>query len=365
MNFDLSDDQTLFRASVERFAGPFDNAARRGLRAHHGGYDRARWTSLADLGLIALAASEAHGGLGGSAADCAVVAEALGKTIAPDPWLENAVLPVRLLDAAGAVEALAPVLDGSVIVAAALAERGTRYSLIPRATRAQATPGGYRIDGEKTLVLGGAIADRLLVSALCDGETALFLVDAQAPGIAARAYRIADGSLASEVRLDAVDVPHAARLALDAAGLARAIADVRLCAAAELLGLAERAFDDTLDYVRQREQFGVPIGSFQALQHRLVDCYARLEQARSMVLRASLADSGDAPAWRRACAGARAYLGDNAGHIAREAVQMHGGMGITDELALGHAFKRIVLLANLFGDSDTTLADYAQGCRSC
>jgi alkylation response protein AidB-like acyl-CoA dehydrogenase len=133
-----------------------------------------------------------------------------------------------------------------------------------------------------------------------------------------------------------------------------------LLAAAEMVGLAQRLFDDTLAYVKQREQFGVPIGTFQVIQHRLVDCYAKLEQARSTLLRAAMADPANGRAWRRAALGAKAYVGEVADHIAREAVQLHGGMGITEELAIGHAMKRVLLLSTLLGDSDATLAEYAE-----
>ena len=140
----------------------------------------------------------------------------------------------------------------------------------------------------------------------------------------------------------------------------RVVADVRLLAGAEMVGLAQRLQDETLNYVKEREQFGVAIGSFQALQHRLVDCYSLLEQARSMLYRAALAGASDAAEWQRQAAGAKAYITQNADHVAREAVQMHGGMGITDELAIGHAMKRVLLLSKLFGDVDANLVQYAE-----
>jgi alkylation response protein AidB-like acyl-CoA dehydrogenase len=182
-------------------------------------------------------------------------------------------------------------------------------------------------------------------------------VPRDAPGLEVRAYRLADGSIAGEVKL--TRTPASAKLALDAAALDAIAAEVRLLAAAEMVGLGQRLLDETLAYVKEREQFGVAIGSFQALQHRLVDCYAREEQARSMLYRAALTDRADAAKWQRAAAGAKAFIGENVDAIAREAVQMHGGMGITDELAVGHALKRVLLLARLFGDVDTVLAEYA------
>ncbi|WP_296678877.1 acyl-CoA dehydrogenase [Novosphingobium sp.] len=359
MNFDFSEEQELFRSSVERFAGDLDAPKRWALRKNTGGYDRGRWQIMAELGLLALAAPARFDGLDGEAIDLAVVGEALGKAIAPDPWLENGVLPVRLLALAGASKAVNGAMAGTAIYAAALAERQGRYTLAPHQTKAVASADGYVLSGEKTFVLGGALADRLIVSADLAGEVAVFLVDAAQAGVDARHYRIVDGSLASEIKFLDVALAKDQRLALGLADLEITAADVRLQAAAEMLGLAQRLFDDTLDYVKQRQQFGVPIGTFQVIQHRLVECYAKLEQARSMLYRAALTNRDNVAEWRRAAAGAKAFVGDVAGHIAREAVQLHGGMGITEELLIGHAMKRVLLLSSFLGDSDAALVDYA------
>ncbi|KPF63684.1 acyl-CoA dehydrogenase family protein [Porphyrobacter sp. AAP60] len=357
MNFDLSEEQEMFVSSVERFAAPVDVEARRKLRLSPTGYDRARWQQLAELGLIALAVSEAAGGMGGSAVDLALVAEALGKANAPDPLLEHGVLPALLLERSGAHQALEGVLAGTTIATLAWTERGQRYSLTAKGMKAEQGADGFALTGEKTMVMGALIADLFIVTADLDGETACFLVPRDAAGLEVRAYRLADGSIAGEIKL--TRTPAAARLTLDAAGLNAIAADMRLYAAAEMVGLGQRLLDDTLAYVKEREQFGVAIGSFQALQHRLVDCYAREEQARSMLYRAALTDRADAAKWQRAAAGAKAFIGENVDAIAREAVQMHGGMGITDELAIGHALKRVLVLTRLFGDIDTVLAEYA------
>lgn len=358
MNFDLSEEQRMFVASVERFAAPVDVEARRRLRLTPTGYDRARWRELAGMGLIALAASEAAGGMGGAPIDLALVAEAIGKANAPDPLVELGILPALLLERGGAPRDLVEgVLSGATIASFAWAERSQRYSLKASGVKAEGGAAGFALTGEKTFVMGAALADVLLVTAACEGATRLFVVPRDAPGVEVRAYRLTDGSIAGEVRLNRA--PASQLLALESAGMAGVIADVRLCAAAEMVGLGQRLLDDTLAYVKQREQFGVAIGSFQALQHRLVDCYARVEQSRSMLYRAALADRTDAARWQRIAAGAMAYAGENADAVAREAVQMHGGMGITDELAVGHAMKRVMVLARLFGDGDTALAEYA------
>lgn len=352
MNFDLSEEQELFRSSVERFSAPIDVEARRKLRLSATGYDRERWAELAELGLIALAASEDAGGMGGSNVDLALVAESIGKANSPDPWLEHGVLPALLLERGGAEGALEKVLGGEQIASFAWAERVQRYSLTAKNMKAE----GSALTGEKTLVMGALLADLFIVTADLNGETACFLVPRDGDGVEVRAYRLADGSIAGELRLARAA---GTKIEISVADLSQIVGAARLFAAAEMVGLGQRLLDDTLTYIKEREQFGVAIGSFQALQHRMVEAYARIEQCRSMLYRAALADPSDTAAWQRAAAGAKAFIGENVDAIAREAVQMHGGMGVTDELAIGHAMKRVMVLARLFGDTDTVLAEYA------
>ena len=200
----------------------------------------------------------------------------------------------------------------------------------------------------------------MIVTANHDGEIALFTVATDADGLHSRAYRLADGSMATEVQIRDVALGADAKLDLNASDFSIIVTEIRLLASAEMVGLAQRLLDDTVAYVKEREQFGVAIGSFQALQHRLVECYAALEQARSMLWRAALASRQDETAWQAQIAGAKAYIGEQADRVAREAVQMHGGIGITDELAIGHAVKRVLLLQRLFGDPASDLAHYAE-----
>jgi alkylation response protein AidB-like acyl-CoA dehydrogenase len=358
MNFDLSEEQQMFVDSTLRFAATVDVEARRRLRLSPTGYDRARWQELAEIGLIALAAGEAAGGMGGSPVDLALVAEAIGKANAPDPLLEHGICPALLLERGGApAEVIEGVLSGTAIATFAWAERSQRYNLMPKGMKAESGFVGVSLTGEKTFVMGASLADLFIVTAELDGATQVFVVPRDAPGVEVRAYRLTDGSIAGEIKLTRALASH--QLDLDHAALAEVIADARLYAAAEMVGLGQRLLDDTLAYVKEREQFGVAIGSFQALQHRLVDCYARVEQSRSMLYRAALSERSDAAKWLRAAAGAKAFISENVDAIAREAVQMHGGMGITDELAIGHAMKRVMVLARLFGDIDTVLAEYA------
>jgi alkylation response protein AidB-like acyl-CoA dehydrogenase len=351
MNFDLDDDQRLTRDTIGRFLGPVDIAARHAMRQADGGYPRTRWHEVADLGLLALAAPAAMGGIGGTMVDLALVAEALGKGLAIDPWLENGVLPIRLAAAAGDGALVGDLLAGRRFAAVAFAEPGRRYETEAAATRID---GGCLV-GAKTFVLGAPLADTLLVTA---AGNRLARVAADAPGIVRQDYPVIDGSRAATIGLHRVPVELSD---LPAPGFDRVIGDVRLLAAAEMLGLAQTMFDDTLAYVGERQQFGAAIGSFQALQHRLVECYAALEQARSMVLRTAMLDpTTDDAAWPRIAAGAKAFVGEAAMRIGLEAVQMHGGMGQTDELAIGHALKRVTLLDRVFGDQAHCLTAYAR-----
>jgi len=345
VNFDLTDDQILFRDAIERFAGPFDLEARRRVRRLPGGIDPDRWRELAELGLLALPAAKTKGGNGGGITDWAVAAEALGRSVAPEPWLELAFWPLRLLAEMPEAAVAGGIASGSRKVAVAFAEPGRRYRLDPdlRCERG-------RLSGAKTFVLGGGAADAFLVTALDVDGPALFLVDEAA--VERRGYTVVDGGHAAEIRLHEVAAEKLGPLCID-----RAVAETRLAATAEMLGLAGRLFDETLAYVRQREQFGQPLSRFQVIQHRLVDCYARLEQMRSLLYRALI----DAEAGRYArAAGAKAFIAERALAIGHEAIQMHGGMGVTDELVVGHAHKRILLLSRLFGDPRVELDNYAE-----
>lgn len=355
MNFDYSQEQEMFRESVARFCAPVDVEARRRLRLSPSGYDRERWLELAELGLIALAAPEDAGGMGGSAVDLALVAEAIGRANSPDPWLEHGSLPARLLAGDDAIDG---VIAGETIATLAWAERAQRYNLEPAATRAETSGDRTIVTGEKTFVMGASLADLFVVTAKLGDDTIALAVPRDAGGLEVRPYRLADGSVAGEVKLTRVAAKRVDQL--DFAALADIVAETRLHAAGEMVGLGQRLLDDTLSYVKEREQFGVAIGSFQALQHRLVESYAKIEQCRSMLYRAALTASGEAREFHRAAAGAKAFIGENVDHVAREAVQMHGGMGITDELAIGHAMKRVMVLARLFGDTDSMLSEYAQ-----
>jgi alkylation response protein AidB-like acyl-CoA dehydrogenase len=362
MNFDLTEDQSLLKAAVERIVSDSyggDLEARRAARRTPAGYSADFWRRLAETGVLAVPVSAANGGLGGGRVDLMVVMEALGRGLVAEPVLDAAVIPGALIDVAGNAAQhsalLGPLLAGDRIIALAHSERAARYNLAHVATTATRRGDTVVIDGAKTAVLAGGPADTLIVSARDADGIGFWIVAADAPGIERRSYRLADGSVAAEITLRGVEVATGDRLAGGLELLAPAVATARLAAAAEMLGLMTLLFDTTLAYVKTRTQFGQPLGAFQVIQHRMTDAYVLVEQARSQVVRAALStDAG----FERAAAGAKAYVADAALTVAHTAVQMHGGMGITDELVIGHALKRIRVLALTFGDATTALDDY-------
>ncbi len=362
MNFDLSETQEMFRSTTERFTQNLDVTARTKLRALESGYERTRWTELCELGLLAVAAKESQGGLEGSITDLSVIAETLGNNNAPDPWLENGILPVSLLSKANHESILEELLNGSKIAALAFAEPNMRYELAPRHTVALPSQDGegYQLSGEKYLVMGGALADYFLVTAVCQDEFSLFCLAADTPGIETFPYRLADGSIGTTLRFSSLHVPATAWVNLSAQQYLQSITEACLLCCSEMFGLSKLAFDETLQYVKERKQFDVPIGSFQSIQHGLVDCYSELEQIRATLLRILLLSDESPERWRAEVMGAKSFISDAANYIAERSVQYHGAMGITDEVVIGHALKRIIMLSRLFGDSSHNLKQYME-----
>ena len=360
MNFDLSENQELFKSTAERFLQSVDVAERIEQRNTNLGYDTSRWTALAELGLLAIAADEQYGGMAGSMSDLVTIAQTFGRQNAIDPWLENGIMPTFIAGKAGATEILERLLDGSKIAALAFAEPNGRYELAPKSTTAAAKDSNYVISGEKQFVLGGKISDLLFVTANIDGAFGIFAIPKDSEGVTTRYYRIADGSQAAVVEFQSVSVPASAKLNLSFDDFENIIADLSLLASAELVGLSQMLFHDTIEFVKERKQFGVSIGSFQAIQHNLAECFAELEQIRSTLLRVLLVPAENDNDRRAKIYGAKAFISSRAQHIAQRAVQYHGAMGITEEVAIGHALKRVLLLARLFGDKSTCLKAFLE-----
>jgi hypothetical protein len=365
VNFELSEGQALLKGAVERFAADRyrgDLARRAAFRSAPGGFDRAGWAALAELGVTALPFAEADCGLGGGAIEIIATAEPLGRALAIEPFTECLVAAGTLVArATGAARQtlLAGIIGGTLLPTLAVTEAPGRYNLAHVETRARAIDGGWRLAGAKTAVWQGMAADLLLVTARTAGDArdragiAIFAVEAGAAR--RRAWRAADGQLAAEVAF--ADTPATRLDGLDLEALEASVSTAWLAASAEMLGIAALLFETTLTYVKTREQFGRPLGAFQVIQHRLTDAYVSLEQARSMVYRAALAPPAGSA---RAIAGAKAFVSEAARAIAHEAVQFHGGMGVTDELVVGHGLKRIQLLSRLFGDPQAAAVRYAR-----
>ena len=360
MNFDLSETQELFHSTVERFTRDVDVAAREKIRANPNAYDRNRWLELAELGLLAIGATEDQGGLGGSLTDLSTIAESLGNNNAPDPWLENGALPIRLLSKANDTQILESLIDGSKVAALAFAEENSRYDLFAKQMTAStdSANGTTLLNGQKRFVMGGALADYLMVTTEENDVFGLYCVASDSQGITTQAYHLADGSLATVVEMKNVNA--GIKLDIDYQQFQGIIAEACVLCCSEMVGLGQLLLNDTVKYVKEREQFGVSIGSFQAIQHGLVDCFSELEQMRSMLYRTLLLEEESVSAWFTEVMGAKSFIADGANFIAGRAVQYHGAMGITDEVGIGHAMKRIMILSRLFGDSSANLHSYLQ-----
>ncbi|MBQ5941804.1 acyl-CoA dehydrogenase family protein [Massilia sp. AB1] len=370
MNFDFKEEQLQFADALRRWVGRgYDFEKRRAIVRSDSGIDDRAWATLAELGMTALPVAEEHGGFGGSAVDMFVVMQELGRGLVVEPYLATMLGAEFLRLGGGHGELLAQVAGGELKLACALGERQSRHELNDIATRAEAHDAGWRLEGEKKAVLHGAAAGVLIVSARTGGGQrdaqgiSLFALPADTPGITVTGYRTLDGMRAADVRLEGVLAPQASLIgkAGEGAAILEAAADYGaglLCA--EALGAMQALFDATLDYLKTRQQFGVPIGKFQGLQHRMADMYMHLEQARSMALLAAvrLAEGADGER-RRAVSAAKYRVGQAARFIGQQAIQLHGGMGVTDELPASHYFKRLSMIELTLGDSDHHLARFA------
>ena len=362
MNFDYNEEQQLLADSVRRFLQKdYDFEARRRILASPEGWSPQVWSTFAQMGLTGLPLPADCGGFGGGAVDLMGVMEACGDALVLEPYLPT-LLGALFIARGGNAEhkaALLPrVVDGTLRLAFAHTEAGARYDL--RHVRASARPqdGGWTLEGEKRLVLGAPLAERWVMSARAGDEVALFLVEASAVGIARSEYRTLDGLRAADLRFSGA---RAARLEGGIALIEELTDFATALVCADAVGAMKYACDATLEYLKTRKQFGVPIGTFQALQHRIVDMYISHEQARSMAcLACSKADqASDARERARSVSAAKIRIADAARHVSQEAVQLHGGMGMTEELKISHTFRRLTVAAQLFGDADHHLERFA------
>jgi alkylation response protein AidB-like acyl-CoA dehydrogenase len=365
MKFDYSEEQQLLADSVRRFvAQDYGFAERRKIVASDTGFSPKIWSTLADLGLLGIAFSPDDGGFGGGAMDLMSVMEAFGEGLVVEPYLSTllgAQLVARGGDPAMKRRILPEVIAGRVKMAFAHTEKGARYDLGRVAARATACANGYVIDGEKIAVAHAPVADRIVVSV---AGLSLFLVDPKTPGISMKPSRTFDEMPAADISFRNVAV--AADALIGAPGEALALieevvdfATALVCA--EAVGVIRFANETTLEYLKNRKQFGMPIGAFQALQHRMVDMVISYEQAKSMAsLACAKVDSEKDPAQRaRTVSAAKIKIADACRHVSQESVQLHGGMGMSEELKVSHSFRRLTAIAQQFGDADHHLARFA------
>jgi pimeloyl-CoA dehydrogenase small subunit len=375
MDFDLSEEQRLLKDSVDGLLNSsYDFDSRKKYGAEKGGWSRSVWAKLAEQGLLGLPFSEDDGGFGAGAVETMIVMEALGKALLLEPYLATVVLGGGFLRRGGSAQQKAAyipgIIDGSKTFGFAQLEKNSRYDLNDVATSAKKKGDGWVIDGEKFVVLNGESADTLLVSARTKGGQrdaggiGVFLVPGNARGVSKKGYPTQDGLHAADITFTGVEVGTEAAIGDPENGLPlieQVVDDARIAICAEAVGAMDESLKSTVEYLKTRTQFGVPIGSFQVLQHRAADMFVAVEQARSMSMFATMAaDFEDAKERANAVAAAKVQIGKSAKFVGQQAIQLHGGIGMTMEAKIGHYFKRLTMIENTFGDTDYHLRRVSQ-----
>ena len=378
MDFRLTDEQLALQETLRRFiAKDYAFERRRSFARSPLGYSAQAWAQYAELGLLGLPFPEEFGGLGGSGVDIMVVMELVGQGLLLEPYLSTVVVCGGLLRDAAAhaiKEALLPqIAAGKLKIALAAYEAAGGYELAHVASTAVRDAKGWRLTGRKSVVLDAPSADYFLLSARSSGNRtdaegiSLFLVRRDAPGLTLQAYPTQSGGRAADLHLQAVPVDDAAVIGAPERALPvieRAVDQGIAALCAEAVGIVTALNEATLNYLKTRKQFGAVIGSFQALQHRMADMFIAAEQARSMAIIAAIpADGGDPAARRRAISGSKAYIGQAGRFVGQQAVQLHGAMGVVDELNVSHYFKRLTMIDMTFGDADHHLARFSEALR--
>jgi len=378
MDFELTADQQLLRDGLDRLlVERYDFEQRKAHLFSDPGWSREMWSRYAQMGLLALPFAEADGGLGGGPVETMIVAEAFGRALTLEPFMSTVLLAGGCLRLAGTPEQrsqlIPQIADGGKLLAFAHIERRARYDLSDVTTSARRNDrnGGWTLEGTKNYVLHGDTAEKLIVSARVSGDQrdrsglGLFLVDSSATGVSIRGYVMQDGIRGADVTFANVQVPADAALGTpgDALPVIERVVDSAIASlCAEAVGAMTRAHEITVDYLKIRKQFGVAIGSFQALQHRAVDMLVMIEQARSLAMYATMmVEHGNAAERSQAISAAKSYVGRAGRLVGEQAIQLHGGIGVTEECAVGHYYRRLTLIDILFGDSAHHLAAVAAG----
>lgn len=367
MNFSLTEEQQILQDSTARLVGQSYSFERRQRDVGSAtGFDPELWKQFADLGWLAIPFREENGGFGGEATDLMLLMEEMGKGLVAAPYVATVLLFGKLVEA-GTVghlrdNLLTRLIAGQLQGGVAFMERQARYALNDTCTRASRTSAGFGLSGEKTMVLNGPVADKLIVSARTEGSQqdesgiSLFLLDTTTPGLELTSYRLMDGQQVANVRLNNVQVKSGQLVGQENEGAALLQGVINnalpgLCA--EALGLMTHLTNTTIEYTKVRKQFGVPISSFQALQHRMVDMFTACEETRSLIYRSVCsADKPDTQEHLRNLHALKVITGRRGKRVGNDAIQLHGGMGITDELEVGHYVKHLMVLNSLFGDAD-------------
>jgi pimeloyl-CoA dehydrogenase small subunit len=367
MDFDLTEEQRLLKDSVDGLlTDSYDFEARKKYQKEKGGWSKQVWSKLAEQGLLGLPFAEADGGFGAGAVETAIVMEALGKALVLEPYLATVVVGGGFLRHGGSEAQKAAhipgIIDGSKTFGFAQLEKNSRYDLADVSATAKKKGDGWVIDGEKFVVVNGENADTLIVTARTKGTRrdktgiGVFLVPANAKGVTRKGYPTQDGLHAADITFTGVEVGADAAIGdpLDSVALIERVVDeARTAMCAEAVGAMDESLKSTVEYIKTRKQFGVAIGTFQALQHRASDMFVALEQARSMSMFATMAADFDDPKERaRAVAAAKVQIGKSGKFVGQQSIQLHGGIGMTQEAKIGHYFKRLTMIENTFGDTD-------------
>jgi len=367
MDFDLSEEQRLLKESVDGLlTDAYDFEQRKTYMKEKGGWSKAVWGKLAEQGLLGLPFTEADGGFGAGAVETMIVMEALGKALLLEPYLATVVIGGGFLRHGGSdaqkAAYIPSIIDGSKTFAFAQLEKNSRYDLNDVATSAKKKGAGWTIDGEKFVVINGENADTLIVTARTKADQrdrsgiGVFLVPGNAKGVVKKSYPTQDGLHAADISFTGVEVGGDAAIGDGENALPlieRVVDEARTAMCAEAVGAMDESLKTTVEYLKTRKQFGVPIGSFQTLQHRAADMFVAVEQARSMSMFATMAaDFEDAKERTTAVAAAKVQIGKSLKFVGQQSIQLHGGIGMTMEAKIGHYFKRLTMIENSFGDTE-------------
>jgi alkylation response protein AidB-like acyl-CoA dehydrogenase len=372
MDFNFTEEQSMLRDTVASFLqDKYDFETRRKLISSESGWSADYWAAFAnELGILGAPFSEELGGLGGGAIDNMIVMEEFGKALVVEPYLGTVVIGGGFLKHSGysaAADIIANIISGETVIAFAYAEPQGRYNWADLKTTAKKDGAGYVLNGHKAVVVGAPWATHLIVTARTGGGqrdaqgVSVFLVEKNSAGIVTRDYPTVDGGRASEVYFENVSIPASALIGQEGGGLPlveKVIDEATVAVGAEAVGAMRRLHEGTLDYARQRKQFGQPIANFQVLQHRMVDMFINVEQSVSMTYMAIIKVEEEAAERAKAVSAAKVQIGRACKFVGQNAIQIHGGMGMTDELSIGHYFKRATLIENLFGSVDHHLRRY-------